>query len=92
MPQSGFELRTSESLGIPSDRLLIVPTLESCFTTFINKLSVKHTIGQQMISFHGFLDLTDELFTDVVQKKRRGGVEKEKTKKILKVSHTSMRA
>ena len=40
-----------------SIRLLIV---ESCFTTLINNLSVKHTIGQQMILFHRFLDLTDE--------------------------------
>lgn len=43
-----------------------------------------------MILFQGFLDLTDELFTHVqlsVQKKR--SVEKEKTKKILNVSHTS---
>lgn len=74
-----------------SIRLLIVPTLQSCFTTLINKLSVKHTIGQQMILFHRFLDLTDELFTDVlplVQRRRRGrrgDAEEEKTKKFQNV-------
>lgn len=45
-----------------------------------------------MILFHRFLDLTDELFIDVlplVQEKGGEGVEKEKTKKVQNVSYTS---
>lgn len=78
----------AKGLGIPSDYWLL-PTLESCFTTLINNLSVKHIIGQQMILFHRFLDLTDELFNDVLPLVQIEGecVEKEKTKKFQKVSY-----
>lgn len=86
MSQSGCALATSEGLGIPSDYWLL-PTLKSCFTTLINNLSVKHTIGQQMILFHRFLDLTDELFIGVlplVQDKRGRGCWKGKDKESSK--------
>lgn len=46
-----------------------------------------------MILFHRFLDLTDELFIDVlplVQEKGGEGVEKEKTKRVKNVSYTSL--
>lgn len=46
-----------------------------------------------MILFHRFLDLTDELFSDVlplVQKNGGEGVEKEKTKESQNVSCTSL--
>lgn len=56
--------RRAKGLGIPSGYRSL-PTLRSRFTTLINNLSVKHTIGQQMILFHRFLDLTDELFIGV---------------------------
>lgn len=70
-----------------SIRLLIVTNAhESCFTTLINNLSVKHTIGQQMILFHRFLDWTDELFIDVlplVQEKVGWGCWKRKKNKEI---------
>lgn len=73
-----------------SIRLLIVTNAhESCFTTLINNLSVKHTIEQQMILFHRFLDWTDELFIDVlplVQEEvgQGGGVQRRKKKQKTK--------
>lgn len=73
-----------------SIRLLIVTNAhESCFTTLINNLSVKHTIGQQMILFHRFLDWTDELFIDVlplVQEKVGWGCWKGKKKQNKEIS------
>lgn len=62
MSQSGCALATSEGLGIPSGYWSL-PMLRSCFTTLINNLSVKHTIGQQMILFHRFSDLMNYSLT-----------------------------
>lgn len=62
MSQSGCALATSEGLGIPSGYWSL-PMLKSCFTTLINNLSVKHTIGQQMILFHRFSDLMNYSLT-----------------------------
>lgn len=60
----------------------LLPTRPSRFTTPINNLSVRRTIGQHVILFHRFSDLTDELFIDVGAREGGPSVEKEKTKKV----------